>query len=98
MMLGSPNYLKSVLSKNELPVFIKPAKFFTKDFFVSISCWRNVCPARKHRKIFFEIFAIRVGRFASSLTPGKAGGDNRDRTGNLQLAKLALSQLSYIPI
>ena len=27
-----------------------------------------------------------------------SGGDNRDRTGNLQLAKLALSQLSYIPI
>ena len=26
-----------------------------------------------------------------------SGGDNRDRTGNLQLAKLALSQLSYIP-
>ena len=26
-----------------------------------------------------------------------AGGDNRDRTGNLQLAKLALSQLSYVP-
>ena len=25
------------------------------------------------------------------------GGDNRDRTGNLQLAKLALSQLSYVP-
>ncbi len=27
-----------------------------------------------------------------------AGGDNRDRTGNPQLAKLVLSQLSYIPI
>ena len=26
-----------------------------------------------------------------------SGGDNRDRTGNLQLAKLALSQLSYVP-
>ena len=25
------------------------------------------------------------------------GGDNRDRTGNLRLAKPALSQLSYIP-
>ena len=25
------------------------------------------------------------------------GGDNRDRTGNPQLAKLVLSQLSYIP-
>ena len=27
-----------------------------------------------------------------------SGGDNRDRTGNLQLAKLALSQLSYVPV
>ncbi len=27
----------------------------------------------------------------------KSGGDNRDRTGNPQLAKLVLSQLSYIP-
>lgn len=25
------------------------------------------------------------------------GGDNRDRTGDLRLAKAALSQLSYIP-
>ena len=25
-------------------------------------------------------------------------GDNRDRTGNLRLAKAALSQLSYIPV
>ena len=29
---------------------------------------------------------------------GSFGGDNRDRTGNLRLAKPALSQLSYIPI
>ena len=28
---------------------------------------------------------------------GFTGGDNRDRTGNPQLAKLVLSQLSYIP-
>ena len=28
---------------------------------------------------------------------GAFGGDNRDRTGNLRLAKPALSQLSYIP-
>ncbi len=28
---------------------------------------------------------------------GLFGGDNRDRTGNLRLAKPALSQLSYIP-
>ena len=27
-----------------------------------------------------------------------SGGDNRDRTGDLSLAKAALSQLSYIPI
>ena len=36
------------------------------------------------RKLYVKIF-------------GFSGGDNRDRTGNLQLAKLALSQLSYIP-
>ena len=34
--------------------------------------------------------------FAESNTC-KSGGDNRDRTGNPQLAKLVLSQLSYIP-
>ncbi len=27
-----------------------------------------------------------------------SGGDDRDRTGNLGLAKPALSQLSYIPV
>ena len=29
--------------------------------------------------------------------PGKDGGASRDRTGDLKLAKLALSQLSYGP-
>lgn len=33
----------------------------------------------------------------SDRLPEQNGGDNRDRTGNLQLAKLALSQLSYAP-
>ena len=29
--------------------------------------------------------------------PDDVGGDNRDRTGDLRLAKPTLSQLSYIP-
>ena len=29
--------------------------------------------------------------------PARAGGDDRDRTGDLRLAKPALSRLSYIP-
>ncbi len=35
--------------------------------------------------------------FKSKKQSGLLGGDNRDRTGNLRLAKPALSQLSYIP-
>jgi hypothetical protein len=34
---------------------------------------------------------------AANHVRGSFGGDNRDRTGNLRLAKPALSQLSYIP-
>ncbi len=36
-------------------------------------------------------------RGGSSRGAAGAGGDDRDRTGNLRLAKAALSQLSYIP-
>ncbi len=32
-----------------------------------------------------------------SYTPGKDGGGSRSRTGDIQLAKLALYQLSYAP-
>ena len=32
-----------------------------------------------------------------SIQPGQPGGDERDRTADLLLAKQALSQLSYIP-
>ncbi len=34
---------------------------------------------------------------AQEVLPKRGFGDNRDRTGNLRLAKAALSQLSYIP-
>jgi hypothetical protein len=39
----------------------------------------------------------RPGAGALLQSHSRAGGDNRDRTGNLRLAKPALSQLSYIP-
>ena len=57
-------------------------------------------------QIFEKFFAACVGRvlpprFRASLgllTPrAKEDGDDRDRTGNLRLAKPALSQLSYVP-
>jgi hypothetical protein len=32
-----------------------------------------------------------------SILTAKSGGDDRDRTDDLRLAKAALSQLSYIP-
>ena len=38
-----------------------------------------------------------IGKRGTQLVTQHAGGDNRDRTGNLRLAKPALSQLSYIP-
>ena len=37
-------------------------------------------------------------KLASSLTKARRGGANRDRTDDLKLAKLALSQLSYGPV
>ena len=37
------------------------------------------------------------GAAAFVASQAKAGGANRDRTGDLKLAKLALSQLSYGP-
>jgi hypothetical protein len=38
--------------------------------------------------------------YAEALNPDKSGfnGDDRDRTGNLWLAKPTLSQLSYVPV
>jgi hypothetical protein len=46
------------------------------------------------------VFGFCLSREASRASrgpPGLTGGDSRDRTGNLRLAKPALSQLSYIP-
>ena len=45
---------------------------------------------------FYKIGKIVKNLFLKS-NACKSGGDNRDRTGNPQLAKLVLSQLSYIP-
>ena len=46
-------------------------------------------------RIPYSVVKERRGR----VSPGfpDSGGDNRDRTGDLSLAKAALSQLSYIP-
>ena len=45
-------------------------------------------------------FALIRGRSREDLVfiPGNVGGASRDRTDDLKLAKLALSQLSYGPI
>ena len=40
---------------------------------------------------------LRTPRRPTNHPQGRTGGDNRDRTGDLLLAKQALSQLSYIP-
>jgi hypothetical protein len=55
----------------------------------------RVHPHRSSTNLFFEEWPPRSSRRA--LRPHPAGGDSRDRTGNLRLAKPALSQLSYIP-
>ena len=63
------------------------------------SCQR---PQTRHRTSPVRSTAIywsRSGRASSALpTRLLPGGDSRDRTGNLRLAKPALSQLSYIPV
>ena len=50
---------------------------------------------------FFSLssFALKPLFYRLFCPPGRAGasGDDRDRTGNLRLAKPALSQLSYVP-
>ena len=54
---------------------------------------RNMPPL----KFTFLLFDSRRGRRTRRLHQDPHGGDSRDRTGNLRLAKPALSQLSYIP-
>ena len=49
-----------------------------------------IATARCENRFMYFSRAARGDRFSS-------GGDSRDRTGNLRLAKPALSQLSYIP-
>ena len=53
---------------------------------------RVLPPSRTANLSYRGVAALR--RTYSGITPG---GDSRDRTGNLRLAKPALSQLSYIP-
>ena len=52
-----------------------------------------MCCQRTSYRIFIKLGKNCMLKILIALS----GGDNRDRTGNLQLAKLALSQLSYIP-
>ena len=63
------------------------------------SCQRSLSSKPDESGWVAVIYRSRSGRLDSSrraLRP-HAGGDSRDRTGNLRLAKPALSQLSYIP-
>ena len=52
-----------------------------------------MCCQRTSYRVFIKLGENCMLKFLIALS----GGDNRDRTGNLQLAKLALSQLSYVP-
>ena len=46
----------------------------------------------------FRHWSIHVGATTASRRQRVLGGASRDRTGDLKLAKLALSQLSYGPV
>ena len=66
------------------------------------SSLENVCRGRSPPSLFElrrAAFAVQAWGLASrSRAAAKAGGASRDRTDDLKLAKLALSQLSYGPI
>jgi hypothetical protein len=59
--------------------------------FSKIAKTRGAAVRPRGAKILYVSFEARLSAAISS------GGDSRDRTGNLRLAKPALSQLSYIP-
>ena len=51
----------------------------------------------EHRCSRFNVNQITVGIQLQTVDLGLSGGADRDRTGDLMLAKHALSQLSYSP-
>ena len=53
---------------------------------------------KEPRQNFSGALAGALFRFQVAATKGFTVGDDRDRTGNLRLAKPALSQLSYVPL
>ena len=57
---------------------------------------RNNEYARAFQRSIFETYNFRLRTFATAWS-GYFGGADRDRTDDLKLAKLALSQLSYGP-
>jgi hypothetical protein len=61
------------------------------------SCQRPLTSRRTSPTRSTAIYSSRSGRALARSTRHLPGGDSRDRTGNLRLAKPALSQLSYIP-
>lgn len=66
-------------------------------------CRHNVVRAKQTaHQHYFRIRLSKIDRSPPGGPPESCcdatGGDNRDRTGDLRLAKPALSQLSYIPI
>ena len=56
---------------------------------------RLACSA--HHRTRCTSSSERFVNFSSETAPLQSNGDDRDRTGNLRLAKPALSQLSYVP-
>ena len=87
--LEPPTLRLSVVRSSQLsykPLFRVPTKSQTSVAFVIL---KGGATQR------YAVFAIRRKRSERSLT--RRGGDSRDRTGDLLLARQALSQLSYIP-
>ena len=58
---------------------------------------QKVHMVKSHYHMAFRVPYSVVKEQRGRASPGFVGGDNRDRTGDLSLAKAALSQLSYIP-
>ena len=57
----------------------------------------RVLDSRAEQSAEFKMRRLDQNREPSRSSTARNGGDNRDRTGDLLLAKQALSQLSYIP-
>ena len=92
-----PRRRKVRFTRNTLRVFLVSlpcSSFPTQTHFVGL------CAGPLRRPLLLPLFPLNAfikAFFANFLSRKKVGGDSRDRTGDLLLARQALSQLSYIP-